>query len=87
MTISYSSGFKKTIRRLPPKIKQALAERLRLFAEMPHHPLLNNHPLTGSWRGYRSINITGDWRIIYEPVSSNVVRLMEVGTHQSLYGT
>ena len=87
MSITYSSGFKKQVRRLPLRIKQALAERLRLFAGTPFHPLLDNHPLKGGRRGYRSINITGDWRVIYEPVGSDIARLIEVGTHHDLYGT
>lgn len=44
-----------------------------------YSPLLNNHSLTGKWRGYRSINITGDWRAIFVEVGENkmtfVVRL------------
>lgn len=87
MIIFHASGFKKRVRRLPFKIKKSLAERLRLFAETPYHPLLDNHTLKGIWRGYRSINITGDWRVVYEPVGTNVARLMEVDTHHNLYGT
>lgn len=87
MTILSTSGFKKRIPRLPFKIKRALTERLRLFATTPHHPLLDNHSLSGSWRGYRSINITGDWRVIYEPIGTDIARLVEVDTHHNLYGT
>ena len=87
MIVYLASGFKKRIRRLPPKIKQAIIERLRLFASTPYHTLLDNHSLSGSWRGYRSINITGDWRIIYEPIGADRARLMEVDTHHNLYGT
>lgn len=87
MIIFHASGFKRRIRRLPIKIKQALTERLRVFAETPRHPLLDNHPLGGNWRGYRSINITGDWRVIYEPIGMDIARLMEIDTHHNLYGT
>ncbi len=87
MTIFYSSLFKKQVRRLSPKLKRSLAERLRLFAENPYHSLLENHALRGERLGYRSINITGDWRVIYEPVSETNARLIEVGTHHDLYGT
>ncbi|OGG48397.1 hypothetical protein A3G63_02525 [Candidatus Kaiserbacteria bacterium RIFCSPLOWO2_12_FULL_52_8] len=87
MIIVYASSFKKQIRHLPPGIKRALSERLRLFVDMPYHPLLDNHVLKGDRRGYRSINITGDWRVIYEYVDATNVRLIEIGTHHDLYGT
>jgi len=73
--------------RMPSVLYQKLRERTSLFAEQPFHPLLENHPLNGCWRGYRSINITGDWRVIYEPIGTDLVRFVEVGTHHDLYGT
>ena len=33
------------------------------FDENPFHPILHNHPLTGSLQGFRSFSITGDFRI------------------------
>lgn len=72
---------------MPSDLYQKLQDRLTLFTKQPLHPILDNHPLSGSWRGYRSISITGDWRVIYEPIGTDVARLMEVGTHHNLYGT
>ena len=87
MIVGRKNGFDKKTKRLPPLIRKALAERLTLFIESPHHPLLNNHTLTGMWRGYRSINVTGDWRVIYQPIGTNVAILVEIDTHHNLYGT
>jgi len=61
-------------------------ERLRLFATDPFHPLLNDHSLRGEYQNQRSINITGDVRIIYEMVSQDVAKLIDIGTHSELYG-
>ena len=72
---------------MPAGLYKKLQEHVSLFAEKPFHHLLDNHSLSGSWRGYRSINITGDWRVIYEPIGTDIARLMEVGTHHNLYGT
>lgn len=80
------SGFKKKVNKLSPKIKRALAERLRLFASEPFSPLLNNHGLSGARQDQRSINITGDWRLIFEQVDNEAVRLLDVDTHHNLYG-
>lgn len=78
--------FEKRITRLSPNIRVALAGRLELFLADPWHPLLNNHPLSGDRRGFRSINITGDWRLIYKPLDRETILLMEIDTHHNLYG-
>lgn len=64
-----------------------LAERLRLFMREPRHPLLNNHPLHGTQEGRRSINITGDWRLVYEPIDTDIAFLIDLDTHHNLYGS
>ncbi len=75
------------VKRMPAPLYRKLRERLTLFMDDPSHILLDNHTLGGARRGYRSINITGDWRLIYEPVSDTIARLVEVGTHHDLYGS
>lgn len=81
-----SPHFKKAAKKLPIKVRAALAKRLELFMEWPFDPILNNHPLRGSMRSYRSINITGDYRLIYESYDSETIRLIDIGTHTELYG-
>ena len=83
----FGSSFKKKTAKLPKKIRQALAGRLRLFASNPFDPILNNHKLHGVRRHQRSINVTGDWRLVYEQVDSDTIRLIDIDTHANLYGT
>ncbi|MCR4280877.1 MAG: type II toxin-antitoxin system YafQ family toxin [Candidatus Kaiserbacteria bacterium] len=83
----FGSSFKKKTDKLPKKIRLALAERLRLFAYNPFDPALNNHKLHGERRHQRSINITGDWRLIFEQYDENTVRLIDIDTHPNLYGS
>lgn len=78
--------FKKKAAKLPKKVRRMLGERLRLFANNPFNTLLNNHALHGSIRSYRSINITGDYRLIYEDYEHDTVRLIDIDTHSNLYG-
>ncbi len=70
------------------KLKQAQSERLkqafRLFMTEPMHPDLYNHPLTGEWKGYRSISFGGDWRAHYKLVNGEAV-FVACGTHSQLY--
>ena len=79
--------YRRKYQKLDKKIYAALRERLALFLENPRHPLLDNHALTGDRAGERSINITGDWRLIFEELDENTVRLLDVDTHHNLYGT
>ena len=60
-------------------------ERIGLFIRDPFHPLLNNHALSGEYKGYKSINIGGDLRAIYEPVTQDIAFFITLGTHPKLY--
>jgi addiction module RelE/StbE family toxin len=83
----YSTRFKKQYRRADAVIQAAADERIVLFLREPFHQLLDNHPLKGRWRGYRSINVTGDWRAIFKMVDAETAYFVEIGTHPTLYGT
>jgi addiction module RelE/StbE family toxin len=81
-----SRSFDKAAARLPSKIKAVLGERLKIFAIDQFAVCLNNHQLKGSLHRYRSINITGDYRLIYEEYDDAVIRLIDIGTHSHIYG-
>ena len=88
MLLRFSGKFDKIYGKVPYKIRDAFDRRLELFLENPYHPLLNNHPLGGKYRGYRSINVTGDWRAIFsqQDEDDELVTIFEViGTHSQLY--
>lgn len=84
MQIRFSKQFTKSYEKSPDKIKDAFDQRLDLFKNDKFHPLLNNHALTGNYSGYRSINITGDWRVIFTE-QDDVVYFEIIGTHSQLY--
>ena len=50
-----------------------------------HHSSLNNHKLVGKYTGSRSINVTGDYRAIYEKRDVDVIYWASIGTHAQLY--
>lgn len=89
MNIKYSTTFKKQYKKAPKKIQEKVKERISLFIQDPRNQLLNNHALIGKFQGYRSINITGDWRAIYSmrlnPKSEREYYFELVGTHGQLY--
>jgi addiction module RelE/StbE family toxin len=86
MIIDYHKKFLKIFDKLPEKIKDKFYQRLRLFSQEPFHPLLNNHPVDSAYPGWRSINITGDYRALYELKADNLIEFMNIGTHSELYG-
>lgn len=86
MLIIYNHGFKKALEKLPPKIKITFKERLDLFIVNPYAEVLNNHRLHGQFRHYRSINITSNYRLIFEEKDSNTISLIDIGTHNQIYG-
>lgn len=79
--------FEKKTARLSLAIRNALADRMELFLADTRHPMLNDHALSGDRRGFRSINITGDWRLIYRKIDTDTILLTEIDTHHNLYGT
>lgn len=85
MELSYHQRFKKQYRKLPPAQKERFAKALSLFKAQPYHPELYNHPLTGEWKGHRSIAFGGDWRAHYLPQGDNAALFVAIGTHSQLY--
>ncbi len=87
--IDFSKRFDKQLRKAPLEIKIAVRNRYKLFIEDSFNPLLNNHQLAGKLSIYRSINITGDWRVLYSEYlddEGNKVIIFEIlGTHSQLY--
>jgi addiction module RelE/StbE family toxin len=85
MNISYSKNFMTQAKKLSPKVRQKLLERIEMFAENPLHPMLRNHQLRGKWKEYRSIDVTGDVRALYLQRENEVI-FDTKGTPSQLYG-
>ncbi len=81
-----SSLFEKDYAKLQIGIKLRVDERLILFATNEFAPILNNHKLKYDYEGFRSINVTGDWRIIFRKLNEGYALLHRVGTHHQLFG-
>ncbi|MCL2048645.1 MAG: type II toxin-antitoxin system YafQ family toxin [Defluviitaleaceae bacterium] len=58
-----------------------------LLKQSPLEPRHRDHPLKGSWRGYRSCHIADDWVLLYK-IDGERLRLMlsRTGTHVDVYG-
>ena len=84
MQLLTHKNFDKAYAKLPDKVKAKFKLRRNLFLVNEFNPVLNNHPLSGEFFGFRSINITGDYRAIYME-RGNVVIFLKIGTHSELY--
>lgn len=85
MIIKLHKNFVKQTINLKPSQQKRLQVALHQFQEEPYHPDLYNHPLSGEWKGHRSIAFGGDWRAHYKPIDENTVLFVTVGTHSQLY--
>jgi len=85
MIARFHRNFKKHYKNLEDKKKNKFEERINLFLEDEFDPALNNHPLRGKYKGYRSINITGDLRAIYKKMARNRAIFIAIDNHNNLY--
>ena len=77
--------FERQFEKLPKKIQKKFKERLGLFIEDRHHPQLRIHKLHGKDEGLTSMNITGDYRAVFE-WEKETLTFHKIGTHHTLYG-
>ena len=88
MTLRFSPEFVAKLKKANIRIRKSFKQRITVFSSNPDEPVLNDHPLRDEWQGYRSIDITGDWRAIYTEkleVEETVAYFVTIGTHQELY--
>lgn len=89
MTVRYASAFLKKLKKTDVRIRKSFRERIAIFSSDPFNPQLNNHLLQREWQGYRSIDVTNDYRAIYtEKVEGKeiIAYFVAIGTHKQLYG-
>lgn len=85
MIITHGRTFKKMFKKQSLLVQDQFEERMLLFIKNIHNPILGNHKLNGEWVGCRSINITGDIRVVYREMNDEAVELVAIGSHSELY--
>ncbi|TSC67999.1 MAG: Uncharacterized protein G01um101466_583 [Parcubacteria group bacterium Gr01-1014_66] len=78
-------NFTKRYKRLTETERHRFRERRDIFLKNPFHPLLNNHALSGTYQGCRSINITDNLRATYEQIDRDIAHFITLGIHPELY--
>lgn len=85
MKILLHQDFVKQYHKLRKSEQKKFQIRRDLFLQDEFNPILNNHSLKGRYLGYRSINITGDLRVIFRK-NEEVVIFIAIDSHSNLYG-
>lgn len=89
MKVRFSKEFIKKYKKVNAKIRKRVDKQILIFESNPKEPSLRNHPLRNEWLGYQSIDITADYRAIYEEVGTGedvIAYFVDLGTHKELYG-
>ena len=84
-----NKSFIKQYKTVDVRIRKQVDQKLQIFSKNPHDLGLRNHALHEEWEGYRSIDITGDYRAIYKEVHEGGeinAYFVALGTHDELYG-
>ncbi len=80
----FKKAYKKRLKE-DPKLPDRYQQRIKLFINNPHHPLLRDHALKGEKEGYRAFSITGDIRIVYKQVDETTILFLDIGSHNQVY--
>jgi addiction module RelE/StbE family toxin len=86
MKVFFHKYFEKRFAKLSPKVQKKTLEHIKLFESYQFAEVLDNHALSGKYIGSRSINITGNYRAIYDLISDDSALFVDIGTHSQLYG-
>ncbi len=85
MKIIYTKRFKKQFKKLQSGEKIKFKRMTNLFTNKTSDPLLPVHELHGKLSHYKSFNVTGDLRVLYEQINEETVLFAYIDTHSNLY--
>ncbi len=84
MEVKFHKNFKKKFKKLPVKIQEQFYERLELFFQNKFDKILNNHSVDKAFPNCNSINVSGDYRAIFQDLSDLAI-FITIGRHSELY--
>jgi addiction module RelE/StbE family toxin len=85
MYFIFKKEFNRKHLKLSLKIRKQFEERLIIFNNEPNARILNVHKLSGKYEGMWSINVTGDYRAIFDKQEGGLIIFIAVGTHSELF--
>ncbi|MBU4449884.1 MAG: type II toxin-antitoxin system mRNA interferase toxin, RelE/StbE family [Actinobacteria bacterium] len=85
MKINRSSRFKRSFKKLPPRIQKDFDRKIKIFFDSPFAPFLRTHKLRGNLADYYTFCLKDGYRVLFDFVSENTVVLVNIGSHND-YG-
>lgn len=86
MEIVYSRDFVKSTKKLPKAVKIKLANLLKILKADIFNSKLHLKPLTGRLKGFYSIRITRDFRVILNfTLNNDTIFLIDTGHRKNIY--
>lgn len=89
MIAQYDPALLNKLKKLDVRIRNRFFERIKIFEKNHEDLILDNHALKRDYEGYRSIDITNDYRAVYEEVAGRednpVAYFIAIGTHKELF--
>lgn len=86
--IEYSGQFSKDVKLAQKRHKDMNKLKylmtLLINNTLPLPAVYKDHPLQGSWKGYRDAHVEPDWILIYK-LTDKLLRFERTGTHAALF--
>jgi toxin HigB-1 len=80
-TFRVTHHFQKKFDALSDRIQKRAIKTLQLLQKDVTHPSLRLHKLSGKHKIYWSVSVTRSYRIIFQPLTNDIVALLTIGTH------
>lgn len=87
MYVRFTEKFRKQYNTADVRIRNRFDICLEKFIKNPLDLELRNHELHGALQGFKSIDITGDWRAVFSETTGGeiIFYFAALGTHAQLY--
>lgn len=89
MRVRYTTEFYKLYKKADVRIRNEVDRKMKIFQNDHLNSELGNHALRDEYEGFSSIDITSDYRAVYEEVKAGnetIAYFFLLGTHKELYG-
>ncbi|OGZ31801.1 MAG: hypothetical protein A3H02_01980 [Candidatus Niyogibacteria bacterium RIFCSPLOWO2_12_FULL_41_13] len=83
--ITFGANFLKSAKKLPKKQQEKFAALLEILQKNPFRPGLHTKSLTGKLAGFYSFRITREWRVIFQFLNPDKIKLLEIGHRKDIY--
>jgi len=85
ISLVYTDSFLKSAKNLPKSQAIKLAKLLEILQQKPFHSKLHTKNLTGGLTGFYSFRITRDWRVIFQFLMPERIKLITIGHRKDIY--